>query len=154
VLKERVYVTFTSLAVVVALRAHGEIESPAQAAGILIVTVSGTVLAVLLADLLSHVATHTQLPSWPQLQHMLVVSLGAAVVTIPPLILLALAAIGLWSAATALLLSLLTLLTSLIAISYLALHRLRLPVWQKVVFFSAEAVLGLVVIALDLLAHA
>jgi hypothetical protein len=85
---------------------------------------------------------------------MLVVSLGAAVVTVPPLILLALAAIGFWSAATALLLSLLTLLISLIAISYLALHRLRLPVWQKVVFFGAEAFLGLAVIALDLLAHA
>lgn len=153
VLKERVYVTFASLAVVIALRAHGEMDSPARAAGVLLVTVGGTVLAVFLADLLAHVASHNELPNRPQLKLMLTGSLGAAVVMLLPLSLLALAATGLWSTATALLLSQLVLLISLIAISYLSLHRLRLPIWQKSVLFGAEALLGLAVVALDLLAH-
>src|SRR3954464_13732562 len=74
-LKERVYLTFTALAVVLALRAHA--QSVAEAALTLLIAVLGTLLGVFLADRVAHIAVHAVLPTGPQLRHMLRISLGA-----------------------------------------------------------------------------
>ncbi|MFF0227011.1 hypothetical protein [Streptomyces sp. NPDC004629] len=153
-LKERVYIAFTSLAVVIALRAHGDAVSTAAACVTLLVTVGGAVLAVFLADLLAHVTVHADLPSRRRLRHMVTGSFGALVVAVPPLICLALAAIGVWTTATALICAMLVHLVGLAAIGYMAVRRLHLPVRQKLLVLTAEALLGLAVIALGLWAHA
>ncbi|MBG0565516.1 hypothetical protein [Actinoplanes aureus] len=47
----------------------------------------------------------------------------------------------------------LALVASLIVIGYLAVRRVRLPVWQKLIVLFAEFALGAAVVVLELLAH-
>jgi len=93
-LKERVYVTVTGLAVVLALRSNG--ESPGKAALTLIIAVFGTLLAVLLADIVSHIAVCAALPTNGELREMVAVSFAALGAVVVPFVLvgLALAAAG------------------------------------------------------------
>jgi hypothetical protein len=149
-LKERVYLTFTALAVVLALRAHT--ESVAEAALTLLIAVLGTLLAVFLADVVSHIAVHAVLPTRHQLTHMLRISLGAIGAVVLPFVFLAIAARG-WELDKALRASGIALVASLIVIAYVAVRRVRLPLWQRLLVLVAEFALGLLVLALELLAH-
>jgi hypothetical protein len=152
-LKERVYVTFTSLAVVLALRAHANETSAGEAATTLAIAVVGTLLAVLVAAFVSHIAVHEVMPDRTELRHMIGVSTGAAAVLILPLVFLGLAGLGFWSVSTALLVSSIALIASLVAVGFLAVRRVRLPIGQRLIVLLAEAALGVVVIGLELLAH-
>jgi hypothetical protein len=62
-LKERVYISFTSLAVVLALRSHADETTPAAAAVTLSIVVVGSLLGIFVADLLSHLTVHSRLPA-------------------------------------------------------------------------------------------
>lgn len=152
-LKERVYITFTALAVVLALRSHAESTTPGEAVVTLLIAVSGTLLAVLVADFVSHLAAHQAMPTRAELRHMIVVSVGAFGVLPVPLLLLGLAAADAWSLDRALRAATIALVASLVVIGYLAVRRVRMPVWQRVVVLGAEALLGVAVIGLELLAH-
>ncbi|RIQ18331.1 hypothetical protein [Jiangella rhizosphaerae] len=151
ILKERIYITFTALAVVLALRAHA--VSAAEAALSLAVVVLGTVLAVFVADVVSHIAVHEVLPVREELRHMARVSLGALGALVLPGVFIGLAVADVWEIEPALRASSIALVAALAAIGYLAVRRARLPTWQRVVVLFAEVVLGLVVIGLELLAH-
>lgn len=153
-LKERVYVTFTSLAVVLALVSHAAETTAGEAATTLLIAVVGTVLAVFVADFVSHIAAHEAMPSGVELRHMAAVSLGAITVLVLPLVFLGLAAFDVWSVVGALRASAVALVVSLVAIGFLAVRRVKLPIGQRLVVLLAEAVLGLTVIGLELLAHA
>ncbi len=59
VLKERIYITFTSLAVVLALSSHVDEVTARGAAVTLMIAVVGTLLAVFVADLVAYIAIHT-----------------------------------------------------------------------------------------------
>ena len=152
-LKERVYISFTSLAVVLALRSHADETTPASAAVTLTIVVVGSLLGIFVADLLSHLTVHAQLPSRPQLQHMIAVSTESLSVLVTPLLLLTAAGLGLWSTAVALQWSIVVLVVTLFIIGYLAIRRLDLPFRHKALIVFAEVVLSLLVIALELLAH-
>ncbi|PZF80818.1 hypothetical protein [Jiangella anatolica] len=151
ILKERVYITFTALAVVLALRAHA--VSAGEAALSLVVVVLGTVLAVFVADIVSHLAVHEALPVGSELRHMARVSLGALGALALPAIFIGLAVAGVWEIEPALRAASIALVAALAGIGYLAVRRARLPVWQRVIVLFAEVVLGLLVIGLELLAH-
>jgi hypothetical protein len=151
ILKERIYITFTALAVVLALRAHA--VSAGEAALSLVVVVLGTVLAVFVADVVSHIAVHEVLPVGDELRHMARVSLGALGALVLPGVFLGLAVAGRWEIETALRAASIALVAALAAIGWLAVRRARLPAWQRIVVLLAEVVLGLLVIALELLAH-
>ncbi|TDC51088.1 hypothetical protein E1212_13145 [Jiangella ureilytica] len=151
ILKERIYITFTALAVVLALRAHA--VSAGEAALSLAVAVLGTVLAVFVADVVSHIAVHEMLPVGAELRHMARVSLGALGALILPAVFIGLAVADRWEIETALRASSIALIAALAAIGWLAVRRARLPTWQRIVVLCAEVVLGLLVIALELLAH-
>jgi hypothetical protein len=142
-LKERVYISFTSLAVVLALRSHADETTPAAAAATLTIVV----------DLLSHLTVHAKLPSRPQLHHMIAVSTESLTVLVTPLLLLTAAGLGLWSTAVALQWAIVVLVVTLFIIGYLAIRRLDLPFRHKALIVFAEVVLSLLVIALELLAH-
>lgn len=150
-LKERVYVTFTAIAVVLALAAHE--VSAARALVVLVITLLGTVVAVFVADVVSHLAVHGTLPDGHERRHMLRVSFGAFGVIVPPIAFLVLAIWDVWPVETALRVSSYVLVLTLIAIGYVAVHRVTLPLWQKLVVLFGEFVLGSLVIALELLAH-
>ncbi|MGO4190163.1 hypothetical protein AB4Y67_00720 [Arthrobacter sp. YAF17] len=152
-LKERVYISFTSLAVVLALRSHADETTPAAAAATLTIVVVGSLLGIFVADLLSHLTVHAQLPSGPEMQHMVAVCTGSLTVLVTPLLLLTAAGLGLWSTAVALQWAIVVLVVTLFVIGYLAIRRLELPFHHKAVIVCAEVVLSLLVIGLELLAH-
>jgi len=152
-LKERVYITFTALAVVLALRADVHDETVGGAAGTLTVAVIGTLLAVFVADVVAHITVHQALPTRAELVHMVVVVLGAAETLVIPLLVIGLAALGLFSLEVALTTSMVILVVTLVAVGYLAVRRLKLPIVQRLLVLLAEFVLGLAVVGLELLAH-
>ncbi|RJQ73054.1 hypothetical protein D5S17_25330 [Pseudonocardiaceae bacterium YIM PH 21723] len=150
-LKERVYLTFTALAVVLTLQSHG--ESAREAAVTLAIVVLGTLLAVLVADVVSHIAVHALLPDRAEFTRMLRTSFGALGAVTLPLIFMGLAAAGVWRVEAALRGSVIALIAGLVAIGYLAARRVRLPAWARMVVLFAEFGLGFAVVALELLAH-
>ncbi|RKR73465.1 hypothetical protein [Frondihabitans australicus] len=151
-LKERIYVTFTALAIVLTLQTHPH-GGVGEAALTLLIGVVGTLLAVFLADFLSHLTVHAHVPTGPEFRHMVAVSLGAIAVIVVPMALLGLAALGLWGLPVALGGSIGILLATLVVVGYLAVRRIRLPAWQKLLIMLGELVVGAAVIALELLAH-
>ncbi|MEU4688886.1 hypothetical protein [Actinoplanes sp. NPDC023714] len=150
-LKERVYITFAALAVVLALREHH--TSAARAGSTLIIAVGGTLLAVLVADVVSHIAVHQVMPTRPQLRHMIGVVTGALGALVLPFVFLALAYAEVWTTEQALRRSTIALVAWLVAIGWAAVRRVRLPVWQKMIVLFAEFALGAAVVALEWLAH-
>lgn len=152
-LKERIYVTFTSLAVVLALASRADELRPSSAALTLSITVVGTLLAVFVADLIAHILVHAQLPSRGELAHMIRVSSGSLGVLVLPLVFIGLAAIGRWELARALRAGAIALSVTLAVMGYLAARRVQLPTRYRIVVLFAEFALGIVVIALELLAH-
>jgi len=151
-LKERVYVTFAALAVVLTLRSHGDVTA-GVAATTLLITVGGTLLAVLLADVVSHIAVHAALPTAAEARHMVAVCTGALGVLVLPMIFVGVAASGSWTVDGALRASTIALVASLGVVGWLAVRRVALPAWQKVLVLVAEVALGVAVVALELLAH-
>lgn len=151
-LKERVYITFAALAVVLALGSDGHGDA-GSAARTLFVTVLGTLLAVLVADWVSHIAAHQHLPTAKELRHMVGVSLGALSAVAVPLILVTIAAFDNMPLAIALRASSIVLIVALVTVGYLAVRRVKLPLWQKVLVLLSEAGVGLLVIALEVSAH-
>ena len=152
-LKERVYISFTSLAVVLALRSHADETTPGAAAATLSIVVIGSLLGIFVADLLSHLTVHEKLPSGQELHYMVAISTEALSVLVTPLLLLTAASLGLLSTAAALQWAIVVLVVTLFVIGYLAIRRLELPIRHKAVIVFAEVVLSLLVIGLELLAH-
>jgi len=154
VLKERIYITFTSLAVVMALGSHADELTAGAAAVTLLIAVVGTLLAVFVADLVAFIAIHTTVPDRAELGHMASVSIRALGVVGLPMIFVGLAGLGVWEVARALRASTIALIISLVAIGYVAVRRVRLPLGQRLIVLFAEFGLGVAVVALELLAHA
>lgn len=152
-LKERVYITFTALAVVLALRSDVDRLTPGRAASTLAVAVVGTLLAVFLADVVAHITVHRALPDAHELRHMLIVVLGAAETLVLPVVLIGLAAVGVLTLDAALLSSVVVLVLTLVAVGWLAVRRLPLRPLQRGIVLLAEFALGLAVVGLELLAH-
>lgn len=152
-LKERVYVTFTALTVVIAMSSHAAELDAGAAITTLLITVTGTLLAVFVADFVAHLAVHQHLPSASELRHMIAVSIGAFGILPLPLIALGVSALGGWTLAAGLGACAAIFIGSLVFIGYLAVRRTRLPLWQRLVVLGAEALLGLAVIGLEVLAH-
>src|SRR3954454_15418576 len=152
-LKEGIYLTFTSLAVVLVLGTHSEGVAPLQALTTLLIAVTGTLLAVLLADLVAHLAVRAAMPSGEEFTHMLRVSVGALAALLVPIASLALAVLGFWSLESALTAATLALLVLLIVVGYFAIRRVPMPTRDRVVVLVAAAVLGGAVVLLELLAH-
>lgn len=151
-LKERIYLTFASLAVVIALTTHGHAEA-GPAARTLAVTVFGLLLSMFVADVVSHIVVHETFPTRGEFRHMVVVTFGAVGAVIVPFALLGVAHITDWDAESALKWSAAWLILSLVGIGFLAVRRLEITLPQKLVVLGAEAGLGFLVIALQILAH-
>ncbi|MFE6736305.1 hypothetical protein [Microbacterium sp. NPDC057650] len=142
---------FVALAVVIALLAHP--PAPGNALFTLLVTTLGTLLAVFVADVLAHAVSSNRMMTRHELRHALFVSFGAfTAVTIPVLALL-IALAGWWTMEVALRVSAVGLVASLVLIGYLAVRRIPLTWWQRALALAGEAAIGIVVVALQSLAH-
>lgn len=151
-LKERVYLSFAALAVVIAMTSYEGVEA-GEVATTLVLTVLGMLLAMLIAEMISHLVRHEALPTRIESLHMLNVTFGSLGAVIIPFALLTASALTGWNVHSALRWSIAWLVLSLVISSYLAVHKLRITPLQKSIVLGAEATLGLVVIALKLLAY-
>lgn len=152
-LKERVYVAFTSLAVVVAVRGNSHAPEAGAAVRTLVLTVLGTVIAVFLADVTAHLVAHRQPANQDQMRRIVRRSFGGFLVAIAPIICLLGAVTAWWSADVALASATVSLLATLCVIGYIAVRRLPIPRWQKAVALAGQTCIGLVIIAVDFAAH-
>jgi len=151
-LKERIYLTFAALAVVLALATHGQVEA-GEALRTLAVTVFGTLLAVFTADLISHLVVHERFMTAAEFRHAVVTTFGALGAVALPFILLATSAWEWWSVESALRWAAVALVAALVGIGFLAVRRISLS-WQvRLLVLGGEAVLALAVIGLQVLAH-
>jgi len=152
-LKERVYVTFTALAVMIATGSHGSAPTAGGAALSLVVTVAAVLMASLVADVIAHSAIHAALVTRAELKHLLKVVWGAAGAVFGPLALLGLSALNVLEVPLALHLGQWWLVAALAFFAFLAMRRMRLGLWRTAVLMLLLAAVGVVVILLQLLAH-
>ncbi|PZQ89134.1 MAG: hypothetical protein DI534_10255 [Leifsonia xyli] len=150
-LKERIYVTFAALAVVIGLLLKD--AEAAEAIRVLGVTIGGLLAAVFVADVLSHLVVHERPLTAAEWRLALLTSFGAVGSLALPFLFLGLAVLGVWSAEVALRASEVALIAALVGIGWLAVRRLRLRWWQRLFALGGEAVIGLAVVGLQVLAH-
>ena len=152
-LKERVYVAFTSLAVILAIRGNSHAPEVGEAIRTLALTVFGTVLAVFLADVTGHLVAHRQPADQEQMRRIVRRSFGGLLVAIPPIVCLLGSAVTLWPIDVALTLATVSLLATLCVVGYIAVRRLPIPRWQKAVALTGQTCIGLIIVAIDIAAH-
>ncbi|HEV6952332.1 MAG TPA: hypothetical protein VKY86_03665 [Promicromonospora sp.] len=152
-LRERVYVTFAVLAVVLTLLAHAHGLTAGTAATSLTITAVGTVAAAWLAQLIAQLAAHGGFPDRAHLVAMTRTSAGALVTLVAPLLALAGAGLGWWEVTTALRVGTGVLIASLVLISWLGVRRVQVPFPARVLALGVLALLAVGVVALKLLAH-
>jgi hypothetical protein len=152
-LKERVYVSFISLAVLLALGAHPADTTAATAFGALLVAAIGAGLAGLVSEIIAHLAVHEHLPSRAETGHLVRISAGALATVALPAAALLLSLAGVLTIGVALNVAVAVLALTLGAVGFLAVVRSRLPWFTKLGVFFVLFVLGVIVIAVQLLAH-
>jgi len=96
---------------------------------------------------------HNTLPSARQFRHIVAVASRALGVLVLPAIMFGLAAFDVLSSQVALTVSLIALIISLAIIVRLAVRKTGISGWKQVIVLAAIVVLGVGVVALELLAH-
>ncbi|BDZ64475.1 hypothetical protein [Agromyces mangrovi Wang et al. 2018] len=152
-LKERVYATFTGLAITLVLLGEFDHIEPGRAFGTLALGVLGITIAGLLADIVAHVSVHGALPSRLEFRLELRIASGALGTAVLPLLLIAAAWLGWLDLHDALRIDSFIYLATLGLIGYLAVRRSTLKPWAKLVALSVFVVFGGVVIGIQILAH-
>ena len=152
-LKERIYVTFTALAVTVSFQRDTAHASVGTAALALFLTVAGTLLAIFVADVIASMVRHSKVPSRHELLHLAYVCVRSLFVLIAPMAVLGLTLLDLIDLATALRLITFVLASTLVVVALVAVRRLRVRLSQKVMVLSVVTALGLGVMALELAVH-
>ena len=151
-LKERIYLSFAALAVLLAIKSHGD-PLPLEAFLTLLVTVLGTLLAVFVADIISFTVVHERAMRRTERQHAVFASFGALGAVSLPFVFLLLAVVGVMQIETALNASIIALVVTLVLIGWAAVRKIPLKWWQRLIALAAEAALALGVVGLQLLAH-
>ncbi|MFB9959288.1 hypothetical protein [Agromyces bracchium] len=152
-LKERVYATFTGLAIVLVQHENAEHLTAGRATLTLLVGIVAITAAGFVADVISHLVVHADFPRGGELRRMLRVAgsaLGSASI---PLVILVLAVLGVFELKGALFASSIVYIVTLALIGYVAVRRSRLAWWEQVVALGLLVLLGLAVVGLQQLAH-
>ena len=152
-LKERIYITFTALAVLLASSSPDHAQTASSVLITFTLTVLGTLLAVQVAEVVAHLAVHQRPFSRTEFSHAASVTWGALGAVFLPFLLLVLAALGLMDTEAAIWAGSLALIAALVVIGHLTTRTAQLPWWQRFMALAGVAFLGLVVIALKLLTH-
>ncbi|AYG02322.1 hypothetical protein [Gryllotalpicola protaetiae] len=152
-LRERVYVGFTALAVLLALSSHAHELSAGAAALTLFITVAGVLLAGLGADLIAYTVAHSAVPGRSELRQFLRVARGGLASVAVPLVLIGLAGLGVMRLPRALAISQVVLLVTFGVIALVALRRVRLPLWQRILLVAVLMAVGAFAVVLELVAH-
>lgn len=152
-LRERIYATFTALAILVALNGHGEHLDPANVLWTMLISVAGVLLAGLASDLVSHMIVHNTLPTGVEFRHMAAVASRALGVLVVPVIMLLLAVWGAVEVHTAMTVAIAALIASLAVVARIAVSRTGLAGWKQLAVLVVIVALGVLVVFLEQLAH-
>jgi hypothetical protein len=152
-LRERIYATFTALAVLMALNAHGGELDALHVLLTLVISVVGVLLAGLASDLVSHMIVHNTLPTAREFRHLAAIASRALGVIGVPAIALGLAAADVIEARTAMTVAIVALIASLAVVARIAVTRTGLPWWKQLIVLVAIVLLGVLVVFLEQLAH-
>ena len=151
--KERVYATFTGLAIVLVVLGNGRADA-AHALSAVVLGVLGITAAGFVSDVISHLAAHHEFPSRRGIALMLKVAGGALGTLIVPVILLALAGFDVLELPTALRAASFVYVATLGLIGWFAVRRSNLEWWKQLLALAILMALGLAVVGLQTLAHA
>lgn len=152
-LKERVYATFTGLAIVTVLAVGDHGASTQDAFLGLLAGILGITLAGFVADLIAHLVSHGTAPSPAEVRTMARVSLEALGSASIPLVALALAWIGWLDVEVALRIGVVLYIAVLGMVALLAVSRTGLPWSRRIVALGGLVGLGAVVVGVLVLAH-
>ncbi len=152
-LKERVYATFTGLAIVLVQHANVEHITATRATLTLLVGIVAITAAGFVADVIAHLAVHAAFPHREEVGRMLRIAGSALASAGVPIILLALAALGVFELEGALRAASIVYLATLGLIGFVAVRRTRVAWWKQLVALGALVALGLGVVLLQQLAH-
>ena len=150
--KERVYATFTGLAIVLVVLGNGQADA-AHALSALILGVLGITAAGFVSDVISHLAAHQSFPSRREVALMLKVAGGALGTIVVPVVLLALAVFGVLDLDTALRSASAVYIATLGLVGWVAVRRSKVIWWKQVLALAILMALGLGVVGLQILAH-
>lgn len=150
--KERVYATFTGLAIVLVVSADDHPEAD-HAFFALVLGVIGIAAAGFVSDVVSHLAVHREFPSGPALGLELRIAGGALGTLITPGIMLLLAWLEVLDLDTALTVCSIVYIVTLAVIGWAAVRGAHLNWGQRLVALGILLALGLLVIGLQTLAH-
>lgn len=152
-IKERVYATFTGLAIVLVQNSNVQHTSALQATVTLLIGIVAIALAGFAADLVAHLATHGSFPRGADLREVLGLTgtaLGSAAV---PLLVLLAAVLGWIELRTALTIASIVYVAILGLIGYVAVRRTGVRWWQQLIALGILVGLGGVVVLVQQLAH-
>jgi hypothetical protein len=152
-LKERIYVSFIGLAVLLALNVHAEDTEAVTAVASLVIAAVGAGLAGLISEIVAHLAVKGSLPDAAEMRFLVRVSSGSLATVVVPVVVLLLAALGVLSVPLALTVASWVMTVTLGAIGYIAVFRADLAWWKKLAVFVGLVLFGLVVVGVQLLAH-
>jgi hypothetical protein len=150
-LKERIYASLTLLAVLVGLAQSGH---PGHAGAVVSVAVTalGLWLATLVADLQAHPVAHGRMPRLPEIRHTMFTSSPLLTSAIGPLLLIGLSAAGLMELTTALWISVGSEVAALAAWGFAGGRRVGAGPLGALVTAALNAVIGVGVVAVKLVA--
>ncbi|MYR07284.1 hypothetical protein GTV32_13625 [Gordonia sp. SID5947] len=152
-LKERVYATFTGLALVLVMYRGSGHHDAAYAFEILALGVFAVVLAGFAADGIAYLAVHRHFPTGRDLRTIVGISTGALGTLVFPLVLITLAWLDILELDTALLISGYIYIGTLALIGWLAVRKAEINWWQKLAALFTLVLIGFVVLAIQVLAH-
>ncbi|WP_353828454.1 hypothetical protein [Agromyces sp. SYSU T0242] len=152
-LKERVYATFTGLAIVLVLHENADHVSAERATLTLLVGIVAITAAGFVADVVSHLAVHADFPRGAHLLRMARVAASALGSASIPLVLLVLAILGVLDLEVALTAAAVVYILTLAVIGYIAVRRTHVAWWEQVIALGMLVLLGLAVLGLQQLAH-
>lgn len=149
--KERIYATFTGLAIVLVVAA-AEHPEPQHAVLALLLGVAGITIAGFVSDVIAHLAVHQHLPSAREVAIMVRIAGGAIGTVVVPGILLVLAWLEVMPFSAALTAATVVYIVTLAVVGWFAVRRSTLPWWKQALVLVALAGLGFAVIGIQLLA--
>jgi len=152
-LKERIYVTFTALAVTIATEREADHATVGTAALTLLLTVVGTLLAVSVAEYIAQMVRDGEVPDRRDVGHILYVAFSSLGALPAPLAILGLSALGVLDLAAALRIIAIVLVATLVLVTLVAVRRLRVAFGVKLLVLAGVAALGILVLAVELAVH-
>lgn len=152
-LKERVYATFTGLAIVAALALSGGHGEASDAFFALLAGIGGISAAGFVAEIVAFQVGNGQLPDLAELRTMLRIAFGALGSASVPLIVLAAAWIGWIDLELALRIAIGLYFVTLAAISLIAAWRTRLSWPQRLISLAVILGLGALTVLILVIAH-